>query len=416
MDKLPFGSNDFSTLEAQLPTLPPFKAQRLAKYLKEGRLELALALLQPGELESDTPLKPPAQPSQRPQESTPDHNTTPSTSPPSAGLLLAQAEQTRLEPPHPLECPSDDDPRWLECKRRAVARIKLKSGSRLPFKVYSPKHGERSGPGAFVALLLALMLYYRDCQAVLRFPIFAVQWALADVLSVSPDTVQRWQKSPEVCRWVQSWRWLDAEADYHRAGMLYTVLWNPEHRHKKPQGDLLKLKLRSLREDTARGATRKGAHAEECEGELERLHKGVSLKARWRYLIPLNKEALAQFGELKNLVGYVAALNPNPARSERMRWAEELVAALERHLGLGDDPGTRRKLYWKIALTCLRALVYGNPDSATTPILMLKRALSSSMVAQAKFELYNPGGYFCKRLRNDGFFELAGFYGERRVT
>ncbi len=238
-------------LEALLRTLPPFTARVVEKMVRQGRQEQALRIIQHIQaLHSE--------------EATPQVAPPPPEPPRSAGLLIAQA--LRYNPDdHPLPCPRDDDPRWLACKAQAVKRIKLKSGARLPFKSYNPRHGERPGPGAFVALLLALMLYYRDSEAVTRFSIFAVQWALADVLGVSTDTLQRWQHLPEVQRWVQSWRYLDARDGFKRAGMLYTVLWNPDHRHRKAPGDLLRLPLRSLQEAVARGQTRR-------QTEAERLH------------------------------------------------------------------------------------------------------------------------------------------------
>jgi hypothetical protein len=196
--------------------------------------------------------------------------------------------------------------------------------------------------------------------------------------------------------------------------MLYTVLWNPEHRHKRPRGDLLRLRLRSLRVDVARGLTRRQIPRENPNVEPERPHKGESLKARWRLLIPLNRRALTRFGRLRELVSYVTALD-HPAHNERMRWAGELAEALERHLGLGDDPKTRRRLYWKVALTCLRALVYRG-EAATTPILMVKRALYTSMEAQGKYQLHNVGAFFSRCLRQEGFFDLALFYARKRVA
>jgi hypothetical protein len=392
-------------LEAVLRTLPPFTARVVEQMVRRGRLAEALELVQQSqayqgspERQEEAPLA--VKPPEPPAEDRPP--------PKSAGLLIAEAMR-RSPDDHPLPCPSDEDPRWQACKAKAVQRIKLKSGSRLPFKTYNPRHGERPGPGAFVALLLALMLYYRDSEAVLRFPLFAVQWALADVLGVSSDTLQRWQQLPEVQRWVQSWRYLDAGAEFKRAGMLYTVLYNPDHRHKKVRGDLLRLPLRSLKAAVDRGLTRK-------QFEPERSHIKGSLKAVWPLLLPLNKDSLTRFGDLKDLVDYVAAQTTAPTRTRRLAWAEALVQALERHLGMGDNAQARRKLYWKIAFTCLRGLLYGGDDERYTPLLQLKRALHLSMEAHREGKLYNVGAFFSKKLRELGFFDLASFYAQRKVA
>lgn len=381
-----------SDLEAILRTLPPFTARVVESLVRRGRLEEALKLVQHRQEQLEQP-----QPSS--EEAPP---------PESAGLLIAEALRSRPAP-HPLPCPEEDDPRWRACKARAVRRIKLKSGGRLPFKTHNPRHGERAGPGAFVALLLALMLYYRESEAVRRFPIFAVQWALADVLGVSPDTLQRWQQLPEVRRWVQSWRYLDAGADYKRAGMLYTVVWNPDHPHKRVRTDLLQLPLRSLREAILRGQTRRQLGP-------ERPHRIGSLKARWALILPLNRHSLIRFGPLKEAVEYMAAQATTPTRPRRMAWAGELVDALKRHLGLGDNPEAREKLYWKIALTCLRGLVYGGDEDRHTPLILLRRALSAAMEAQREGRLRNVGAFFSRKLRELGFFDLAAFYAGRRVA
>lgn len=391
-------------LEAVLRTLPPFTARVVEQMVRRGRLAEALKLVQnqayQGSPERQEEALPAVKPPEPPAEDRPP--------PKSAGLLIAEA--LRYSPDdHPLPCPSDEDPRWLACKAKAVRRIKIKSGSRLPFKTYNPRHGERPGPGAFVALLLALMLYYRDSEAVLRFPIFAVQWAIADLLGVSADTLQRWQQLPEVQRWVHSWRYLDAGAEFKRAGMLYTVLYNPDHRHKKVRGDLLRLPLRSLKAAVDRGLTRK-------QFEPERSHIKGSLKAVWPLLLPLNKDSLTRFGDLKDLVDYVAAQATVPTRTRRLAWAEALVQALERHLGVGDNAQARRKLYWKIAFTCLRGLLYGGDDERYTPLHQLKRALHLSMEAHREGKLYNVGAFFSKKLRELGFFDLACFYAQRKVA
>jgi hypothetical protein len=99
-----------------------------------------------------------------------------------------------------------------------------------------------------------------------------------------------------------------------------------------------------------------------------------------------------------------------------MAWAEALVDALERHLGVGDNAQVRRKLYWRIALTCLRALLYGGGDDRYTPLHQLKRALHLSMEAHREGKLYNVGAFFSKKLQKLGFFDLAGFYAQRRVA
>jgi hypothetical protein len=409
-------ASPLDNLEALLRRLPPFTARVVEQMVRRGRLEEALRLVQHSLAEA-SPL------AQRPEgvrraPSAPEAEHPPGQAEPgqqeeqpprSAGLLIAQALRHSPDD-HPLPCPSDDDPRWLACKAQAVRRIRLKSGAALPFKIQNNRHGERPGPGALVALLLALMLYFRDSEAIIRFSTFVPQWALARLLGVSTDTLQDWQRLPEVARWVQSWRYLDPGAEYKRAGMLYTVLWNPDHRHKKAHiADLLRLPLRSLAEAISRGHTRR-------QFESERLHRSGSLKTGWKLILPLNQIALTRFGALKELVDYVAAQTAAPSRTQRMAWAEALAEALERHLGLGEDAGIRRKLYWKIALTCLRGLVYGGEEDRYTPLLQLRRALSLSMAAQREGRLYNVGAFFSKRLREAGFFDLASFYAERKVA
>jgi hypothetical protein len=417
-------ASPLDSLEALLRRLPPFTARVVEQMVRRGRVEEALKLVQHSLTVAEaSPLAqgpeevrpaPPADTACAPEAGHPSGPAEPGQQeeqpPRSAGLLIAQALRHSPGDDHPLPCPSDDDPRWLACKARAVQRIKLKSGAALPFKIPNNRHGERPGPGAFVALLLALMLYFRDSEAISRFSTCVPQWALAGVLGVSTDTLQDWQRLPEVARWVQSWRYLDPGAEYKRAGMLYTVLWNPDHRHKKTHlADLLRLPLRSLAEAISRGHTRR-------QFESERLHISGSLKAGWAVILPLNKISLSRFGALKGLVDYVAAQTATPSRTQRMAWAEALASALERHLGLGEDAGIRRKLYWKIALTCLRGLVYGGEEDRYTPLLQLRRALGLSMAAQREGRLYNVGAFFSKRLREAGFFDLAGFYAERKVA
>lgn len=365
-----------SNLEAVLSTLPPFTAKVVAGLINRGRLEQALKLVQQRQAEEQAAEKPSTPPL---FEEAP---------PKSAGLLIAEALRAGPEP-HPLPCPVDDDPRWQACKAKAVQRIKLKSGNRLPFKTYNPRHGERPGPGAFVALLLALMLYYRESDAVQRFPIFAVQWALADVLGVSTDTLQRWQQLPEVGRWVQSWRFLDAGSDYKRAGMLYTVQWNPDHRQRPPARDLLRLPLRALKLAAAYGLTQKKA---------ERLHR-ITLKDRWNWIQPLNQTALSHYLSQK-CVKYVTA---QELQTSRQAWARGLVAALQRHLGLGDDPAVRQKFYWKLTLQLLHAPHDGRRES----LLLLRRALGETMDLAGERRLRNPGAYFARRLQALGFWNLA---------
>jgi hypothetical protein len=332
----------------------------------------------------------------------------PQTEPPrSAGLLIAQALRHSPSDDHPLPCPSDDDPRWLACKARAVRRIALKSGAALPFTSNNPRHGKRPGPGAFVALLLALALYHQEHQAQQRFHVFMVQWAIAALLGVSADTIQRWQQLPEVQRWVHSWRYLDPEAQFKRAGMLYTVLHNPDHRHKKAHtAELLRLPLRSLRMAAANGTTKQHL------SDTERPHTNLTLRDIWKFIIPLNSKALSHFVfSSSESVNYVTARSQTLSKGERMAWAEALAAALERHLGLGRETAIRRKFYWKIALTCLRASIRGS----LAPLLQLKTALEQCLEAHRQGRVRNLGSFFSYLLREAGFFDLAAFYRPQQI-
>jgi hypothetical protein len=412
-------SQELNQLQADLnkANLSPFAHSRVTKALAEGNLGRAALLLNLPSPEPQPSLVPgnilrsPETPSKAPGSL----DTLPASKAPSAGLLLAQAVRGSLKRCHPLEAPEENDPRWIACKRKAVNRIKLHSGNKLPFSSYNPKHGKGAGPGAFVALFLSLMLFYRNSEAERRFSTFACQWAVADILGVSTDTIQKWQKLPEVEAWLQSWRWLDPAAEYKRAGMFYTVLYSPAYSHKKPRGDLLRLPWRSLKRDTADGVTQVQMHNEERiqkpnpKNQLkdpERLHSTPSLKVRWNLLIPVNKDSLSLLGEIKDLVGYVAALNV-PHRSKRLEWVNQLVEAFAQHLGLGDDPKTRTKLYYKIAMVCLKAMTYAEPGTVFASVQMVKKALSNTLIAHNKFFLVNPGAYFTKCLKKDGFFDLA---------
>jgi hypothetical protein len=362
-----------------LGNLPPFTARIVEQLFRRRQPEKALALIRNSQnLEPEAPIKPDK----------------------SAGLLIA--EQLRSNQPNSgLPCPSDDDPRWQQCKHAAARRIRLKSAQRLPFKTHHPRHGERPGPGAFVALLLALALYYQDHPAQRRCSIFAVQWAVAKMLGVSADTIQRWQRLPETMRWVQSWRYLDPGAEYRRAGMLYTVLFNPDHRHKPVQDDLLRLPLRSLRMAAAAGQTRRHTF------RTQRPHK-YTLNDVWVFIVPITTKSFQH--NSFSLVDYVAAMARSiPVWERRRDWLESLVRALTRHLGSGQQPLVRQKLYWRIALTCLRASLEGN----NTPLLQLKEVLDTSLKAYRLGRVRNLGAFFTSLLRRAGFFELAGFYQNR---
>jgi hypothetical protein len=60
--------------------------------------------------------------------------------------------------------------------------------------------------------------------------------------------------------------------------------------------------------------------------------------------------------------------------------------------------------------------VYGSGEERFTPLLLLRQALARSMEAQLGGKLYNVGAFFSKKLRELGFFDLAGFYAARKVA
>jgi len=291
----------------------------------------------------------------------------PADEPAPVGVVLAEAQAvSRQSGPQPLIPPPAPEA-LSEAMRRAVAMLARHAPELRVVESRGAEGGQRPGPGAFVALLIAIAWLYRAHERQTIVDVFAVQQALADALGVSERTIRRWQARADVARWIGARPWYGTIAgERRRGGMIYSVRIRRRRvqRTPRPVRGISAIPWRDLEADISEGNTYAANRPAALGGFFDRIKEGTLIA--WSWIIPVNPDTLSAITHHRS-VSSIRTKN-------RAAWVRRFAAALARAL----KDGASRQFWLKIGWGIVRENAYDGNSAIAAALIAAWREVAGS--------------------------------------